>query len=88
MYIGEVLFNLMSDLKHCFPFFGVFIFSLWLRNNEPDATKKQNASVPRREELKRLKRELIQKLGLLDIRSALCQTTCSYSLLNLTFGIN
>ncbi|KAI7806945.1 putative T-cell activation inhibitor, partial [Triplophysa rosa] len=42
--------------------------SLWLRNNEQEATKKQNASVPRREELKRLKRELIQKLGLLDIR--------------------
>ncbi|XP_058604130.1 T-cell activation inhibitor, mitochondrial isoform X1 [Onychostoma macrolepis] len=42
--------------------------SLWLRNNESEATKKQNASVPRREELKRLKRELIQKLGLLDIR--------------------
>uniref|UniRef100_A0A671M464 T-cell activation inhibitor, mitochondrial-like n=1 Tax=Sinocyclocheilus anshuiensis TaxID=1608454 RepID=A0A671M464_9TELE len=42
--------------------------SLWLRNNEPEATKKQNASLPRREELKRLKRELIQKLGLLDIR--------------------
>uniref|UniRef100_A0A8C1MYR1 T cell activation inhibitor, mitochondrial n=1 Tax=Cyprinus carpio TaxID=7962 RepID=A0A8C1MYR1_CYPCA len=42
--------------------------SLWLRNNESEATKKQNASLPRREELKRLKRELIQKLGLLDIR--------------------
>ncbi|XP_051574074.1 T-cell activation inhibitor, mitochondrial-like isoform X2 [Myxocyprinus asiaticus] len=42
--------------------------SLWLRNNEPEATKKQNASLPRREEQKRLKRELIQKLGLLDIR--------------------
>nr|XP_055066732.1 T-cell activation inhibitor, mitochondrial isoform X1 [Misgurnus anguillicaudatus]XP_055066733.1 T-cell activation inhibitor, mitochondrial isoform X1 [Misgurnus anguillicaudatus] len=42
--------------------------SLWLKNNEPEATKKQNASVPRREELKRLKRELIHKLGLLDIR--------------------
>ncbi|CAM4697681.1 hypothetical protein PO909_008958 [Leuciscus waleckii] len=42
--------------------------SFWLRNNEPEATKKQNASLPRREELKRLKRLLIQKLGLLDIR--------------------
>ncbi|XP_067305303.1 T-cell activation inhibitor, mitochondrial isoform X2 [Pseudorasbora parva] len=42
--------------------------SLWLRNNEPEATKKQIASLPRREELKRLKRVLIQKLGLLDIR--------------------
>ncbi|XP_048009407.1 T-cell activation inhibitor, mitochondrial isoform X2 [Megalobrama amblycephala] len=42
--------------------------SLWLRNNEPEATKKQNASLPHREELKRLKRVLIQKLGLLDIR--------------------
>ncbi|XP_065102279.2 T-cell activation inhibitor, mitochondrial [Paramisgurnus dabryanus] len=42
--------------------------SLWLKNNEPEATKKQNASVPHREELKRLKRELIHKLGLLDIR--------------------
>ncbi|XP_047667626.1 T-cell activation inhibitor, mitochondrial isoform X2 [Tachysurus fulvidraco] len=42
--------------------------SLWLRNNEPEATKKQKASVPRRAELKRLKRELIEKLGLLDIR--------------------
>ncbi|KAG1940139.1 T-cell activation inhibitor, mitochondrial [Pimephales promelas] len=42
--------------------------SFWLRNNEPEATKKQNASLPHREELKRLKRVLIQKLGLLDIR--------------------
>lgn len=42
--------------------------SLWLRKNEPEATKKQNASLPHREELKRLKRELIQKLGLLNIR--------------------
>ncbi|XP_066539052.1 T-cell activation inhibitor, mitochondrial isoform X2 [Hoplias malabaricus] len=42
--------------------------SLWLRNNEPEATKKQNESVPRRAELKRLKRELIEKLGLVDIR--------------------
>ncbi|XP_062848300.1 T-cell activation inhibitor, mitochondrial [Trichomycterus rosablanca] len=42
--------------------------SLWLRNNEPEASKKQNASIPRRAELDRLKRELIQRLGLLDIR--------------------
>ncbi|XP_030638118.1 T-cell activation inhibitor, mitochondrial [Chanos chanos] len=42
--------------------------SLWLRNNEPEATKKQNASMPRREELKRLKRDLCEKLGLVDIR--------------------
>ncbi|XP_046704498.1 T-cell activation inhibitor, mitochondrial isoform X1 [Silurus meridionalis] len=42
--------------------------SLWLRNNESEASKKQKASVPRRAELKRLKRELIEKLGLLDIR--------------------
>ncbi|XP_017333597.2 T-cell activation inhibitor, mitochondrial isoform X1 [Ictalurus punctatus] len=42
--------------------------SLWLRNNEPEATKKQKASIPRRAELNRLKRELIEKLGLLDIR--------------------
>ncbi|XP_026888266.2 T-cell activation inhibitor, mitochondrial isoform X1 [Electrophorus electricus] len=42
--------------------------SQWLTNNEPDATKKQNASMPRRAELKRLKGELMEKLGLLDIR--------------------
>ncbi|TRY90615.1 hypothetical protein DNTS_003684 [Danionella cerebrum] len=42
--------------------------SIWLRSNEPAATKKHSASVPRREELKRLKKELIHKLGLLDIR--------------------
>ncbi|KAF5896105.1 T-cell activation inhibitor, mitochondrial isoform X1, partial [Clarias magur] len=42
--------------------------SQWLRNNEQEATTKQEDSVPRRAELKRLKRELIEKLGLLDIR--------------------
>ncbi|XP_055769339.1 T-cell activation inhibitor, mitochondrial-like isoform X2 [Salvelinus fontinalis] len=42
--------------------------SLWLRNHEKEATKKQNASVPRREELKRLKKELCQKFALEDIR--------------------
>lgn len=42
--------------------------SLWLKNNEPDATEKQNASMPLRAELKRLKEELIETLGLLDIR--------------------
>ncbi|TSK34849.1 T-cell activation inhibitor, mitochondrial [Bagarius yarrelli] len=42
--------------------------SLWLRNNESEATKKQKASGSRRAELKRLKKELIEKLGLLDIR--------------------
>lgn len=42
--------------------------SLWLRNHEKEATNKQNASVPRREELKRLKKELCQKFALEDIR--------------------
>ncbi|XP_018536291.1 T-cell activation inhibitor, mitochondrial isoform X2 [Lates calcarifer] len=42
--------------------------SLWLRNNEPEATKKHNASLPRREELSRLKKELCQQFDLADIR--------------------
>ncbi|KAL0985296.1 hypothetical protein UPYG_G00155150 [Umbra pygmaea] len=42
--------------------------SLWLRNNEKDAMKKQMASLPRRQELKRLKKELCQKFALEDIR--------------------
>ncbi|XP_056142270.1 T-cell activation inhibitor, mitochondrial [Lampris incognitus] len=42
--------------------------SLWLRNNESEATKKHNASLPRRDELKRLKKELCQKFALADIR--------------------
>ncbi|XP_036394954.1 T-cell activation inhibitor, mitochondrial [Megalops cyprinoides] len=42
--------------------------SLWLRNNEAQATEKQKTSLPRREELKRLKKELCHKLGLTDIR--------------------
>lgn len=45
-----------------------FCCSLWLRNHEKEATNKQNASVPRREELKRLKKELCQKFALEDIR--------------------
>lgn len=40
----------------------------WLRNNESEATKKHNASLPRREELSRLKKELCQKFHLADIR--------------------
>ncbi|XP_031432719.1 T-cell activation inhibitor, mitochondrial isoform X2 [Clupea harengus] len=42
--------------------------SLWLRNNEAEASRKQKASQPRRDELQRLKDELCQKLGLVDIR--------------------
>ncbi|XP_064201519.1 T-cell activation inhibitor, mitochondrial isoform X1 [Anguilla rostrata] len=42
--------------------------SLWLRNNEAEAAEKQKSSVPRREELKRLKTELCSKLGLTDVR--------------------
>ncbi|KAJ8415709.1 hypothetical protein AAFF_G00402660 [Aldrovandia affinis] len=42
--------------------------SMWLRNNEAEATEKQRSSLPRREELKRLKTELCKKLGLTDIR--------------------
>ncbi|XP_042346796.1 T-cell activation inhibitor, mitochondrial isoform X3 [Plectropomus leopardus] len=41
---------------------------LWLRNNEPEATKKHRASLPLREELDRLKKELCQKFDLVDIR--------------------
>ncbi|XP_035528406.1 T-cell activation inhibitor, mitochondrial isoform X1 [Morone saxatilis] len=44
------------------------VLSLWLRNNEPEATKKHNASLPRREELIRLKKELCHKFYLADIR--------------------
>ncbi|XP_008431043.1 T-cell activation inhibitor, mitochondrial isoform X2 [Poecilia reticulata] len=40
----------------------------WLRNSEPDATKKHNASLPRREELSRLKKELCEKFLLANIR--------------------
>ncbi|XP_014831086.1 PREDICTED: T-cell activation inhibitor, mitochondrial isoform X1 [Poecilia mexicana] len=40
----------------------------WLRNNEPEATKKHNASLPRREELSRLKKELCEKFLLADIK--------------------
>ncbi|XP_047213303.1 T-cell activation inhibitor, mitochondrial isoform X3 [Girardinichthys multiradiatus] len=40
----------------------------WLRNNEPVATKKYNASLPQREELSRLKKELCLKFRLADIR--------------------
>lgn len=53
------------DISRCF----VFVFvSLWLRNNEPEATKKHTASLPRREELIRLKKELCHKFDLADIR--------------------
>ncbi|CAL9706307.1 unnamed protein product [Knipowitschia caucasica] len=42
--------------------------SLWLRKNEPEATKKHKASVPRRDELQRLKAELCHQFHLTDIR--------------------
>uniref|UniRef100_UPI0037E7EC87 T-cell activation inhibitor, mitochondrial n=1 Tax=Semicossyphus pulcher TaxID=241346 RepID=UPI0037E7EC87 len=42
--------------------------SLWLRNNEPEATKKYSASLPRREELNRLKEQLCHRFHLSDIR--------------------
>lgn len=42
--------------------------SVWLRNNEPEATRKQTASLPRRKELNRLKEELCHKFDLADIR--------------------
>ncbi|KAM9425256.1 T-cell activation inhibitor, mitochondrial isoform 2-T2 [Pholidichthys leucotaenia] len=42
--------------------------SLWLRNNEPKATKKHAASLPRRNELNRLKKELCDNFNLDDIR--------------------
>ncbi|KAM7382355.1 hypothetical protein PAMP_002087 [Pampus punctatissimus] len=42
--------------------------NLWLRNNEPEATKRHSASLPRREELHRLKKELSHKFDLADIR--------------------
>ncbi|KAM4567640.1 T-cell activation inhibitor, mitochondrial isoform 2-T2 [Fundulus diaphanus] len=41
---------------------------LWLRNCESEATNKHNASLPRREELSRLRKELCQKFLLTDIR--------------------
>ncbi|KAM8846750.1 T-cell activation inhibitor, mitochondrial [Synchiropus picturatus] len=41
---------------------------LWLRNNEPEAAKKHSASLPRRTELKRLKKELCMKFNVADIR--------------------
>ncbi|XP_061631397.1 T-cell activation inhibitor, mitochondrial isoform X1 [Phyllopteryx taeniolatus] len=42
--------------------------NMWLQNNESEATKKLNNSLPRREELKRLKKELCHKFDLADIR--------------------
>ncbi|CAK6972015.1 T-cell activation inhibitor%2C mitochondrial [Scomber scombrus] len=42
--------------------------NLWLRNNEPEAGKKHTASIPRREELHRLKKELSLTFDLADIR--------------------
>ncbi|XP_028281548.1 T-cell activation inhibitor, mitochondrial [Parambassis ranga] len=42
--------------------------SLWLRDNEPEAAKKLSASLPRRDELNRLKEELCHKFHLADIR--------------------
>lgn len=56
--------------------------SLWLKNNEPEATKKHSASLARREELNRLKKELCQKFNLADIRYAPV-----YRLLSLCVGI-
>ncbi|XP_004077764.1 T-cell activation inhibitor, mitochondrial [Oryzias latipes] len=44
------------------------ILKVWLKNNKPKAMKKHNASLPRREELSRLKRELCDRFDLLDIR--------------------
>ncbi|XP_061571210.1 T-cell activation inhibitor, mitochondrial-like [Cololabis saira] len=41
---------------------------LWLRNNEPQATKKHQANVPRREELSRLTEELAHRFNLGGIR--------------------
>ncbi|XP_020511825.1 T-cell activation inhibitor, mitochondrial [Labrus bergylta] len=42
--------------------------SFWLRKNEPEATKKYSASLPRRDELSRLKEELCHRFHLSDIR--------------------
>ncbi|KAG7268704.1 hypothetical protein CRUP_021387 [Coryphaenoides rupestris] len=42
--------------------------SLWLRKNEPEATKRHDASLPRRNELGRLRTELCHKFSLADIR--------------------
>ena len=57
-----------SNLQGQFYLSHEIFFSLWLRNNEPEATKKHNASLPRREELNRLKKELCHKFDLADIR--------------------
>lgn len=62
----------------------IFFASVWLRNNEPEASKKHNASLPRREELKRLKRELCRRFNLTDIRYSRlycfrgCPVCCSW----------
>ncbi|XP_068616442.1 T-cell activation inhibitor, mitochondrial [Brachionichthys hirsutus] len=42
--------------------------SAWLRRNEPEATKKQHESLPRRKELNRLKEDLCRRFNLADIR--------------------
>lgn len=53
--------------------------SSWLRQHEPEATEKLGASLPRRDELSRLKKELCCRLHLADIRSPLPAVTCSFA---------
>ncbi|KAL4616922.1 T-cell activation inhibitor, mitochondrial-like, partial [Arapaima gigas] len=53
----------LEQAKHVEP-----TLSSWLRNNKAEAAKKQKDSLPRREDLKRLKDALCQKLHLTDIR--------------------
>lgn len=47
----------------CFNF-----ISSWLRDNEAEATERYNTSLPRREDLDRLKKELCHDFDLADIR--------------------
>lgn len=42
--------------------------SSWLRDNEPEATRRHQASLPRREELDRLKEELCRQFKVANVR--------------------
>lgn len=46
----------------------VSLISLWLKNNAAEAMRKHIASLPRMEELNRLKKELCYNFHLTDIR--------------------
>lgn len=66
--LKPLLFTRVKSLDQQVKFKCFLFVSLWLRNNEPEATKKHKASLPRRDELSRLKTELCHMFDLEDIR--------------------